>query len=490
MSCTGKQPGHAATIGVLSDNVLLEIFDFCQKDHDPSSRKLAGRQEAVWDWQILVHVCQMWRRVVFASPLRLNLRILCKHGTRVRKNLDIWPAFPIHIEYFYSRTIEGIDEDSVIAALEHPDHVRAVSHYQVTSLLLRKMITIMQEPFPALTHLFLSTHDSTDVPVLPSEFLGRSAPCLQTIKLVRIPFPALPALLLSTSDLVTLHLDEIPQNGYISPEAMVMALTALTRLEDLRLGFRSPASRPDQVRLPPTTRIVLPALTDFNFRGAREYLEDFVASIYTPRLHMIWTSFFNQIVDFEIPRLWQFVEHSEDFHRPMQCLLEFQAKNVTFCASPTTRILESKSFAAFTRCMNINILCKGIDWQVSHISQALNRISAVISNMLHLAIDSSSVSPEPEGMDDIEWLELLRPFSSIQTLFVSREFAGHVSRALENATSVMATTFLPALDMLCLEGQPVPPLHRFIASRRESANPVITVNTRMAFEKRLRSYVS
>jgi hypothetical protein len=96
VSCSGKRPRHATTISMLSDDVMLEIFDFCQKNY---VRYLWFREAIIWDWRILVHVCQRWRQVVFGSPLRLNLRILCTYGTPVRKHLDIWPNFPIHIEY-------------------------------------------------------------------------------------------------------------------------------------------------------------------------------------------------------------------------------------------------------------------------------------------------------------------------------------------------------------------------------------------------------
>jgi hypothetical protein len=76
--CPGSIPDHATTISLLSGDVLLEIFDFCQK-HRVS--RYAAIPEAVWDWHILVHVCQRWRQVVFASPLRLNLRILCTRNS-------------------------------------------------------------------------------------------------------------------------------------------------------------------------------------------------------------------------------------------------------------------------------------------------------------------------------------------------------------------------------------------------------------------------
>jgi hypothetical protein len=52
------------------------------------------------DWQILVHVCQKWRYVVFRSPLHLNLRIVCSPETPVREKLALWPPLPLIIEQY------------------------------------------------------------------------------------------------------------------------------------------------------------------------------------------------------------------------------------------------------------------------------------------------------------------------------------------------------------------------------------------------------
>ena len=92
-------------------------------------------------------------------------------------------------------------------------------------------------------------------------------------------------------------------------------------------------------------------------------------------------------------------------------------------------------------------------------------------------------------MDNIEWLQLLRPFSSVRTLFVSRDFAGHVSCSLDNITAVMATEVLPALKMLCLEGETPSSDHKFIAARSESGRPVLVVNTQREFQENLKMYL-
>ena len=58
--------------------------------------------------------------IQFASPRRLNLRLLCPRRIRVRELLGVWPAFPIAIWDSVDFTPE---DDSVIAAFEQHDRV-------------------------------------------------------------------------------------------------------------------------------------------------------------------------------------------------------------------------------------------------------------------------------------------------------------------------------------------------------------------------------
>ena len=67
---------HAPT---LPGDVLLEIFNF-----------YVVSSYSIDIWHTLVHVCQRWRRyVVFASPRRLDMKLLCTEGRSVTKMLDI-----------------------------------------------------------------------------------------------------------------------------------------------------------------------------------------------------------------------------------------------------------------------------------------------------------------------------------------------------------------------------------------------------------------
>src|SRR6266702_4521181 len=291
----GNSYGHAITIDVLPDNVLLDIFDSCRKDHDPDRS-----YTPVWRWHGLVHVCRRWRQIVFASPRRLDLQLLCTNGTPLRENLDLWPPIPIAVQYLYYKTFTPSDKDSLFAALEHPGRIRHVD-LSLTGLQLREVATVMQVPFLALTHLIIRWKDENP-PVLPSGFLGGSAPCLQYMHLEGILFPALPSLLSSTNDLVNLKLENIPKDGYISPEAMAACLATLARLKSLFIGFQLVTLHVDQISPPPVTplvtRTLLPALTSFEFLGDNEYLEGLVARIDSPRLNRIDIRYSRRLFDF------------------------------------------------------------------------------------------------------------------------------------------------------------------------------------------------
>src|SRR5216683_3915959 len=269
--------GWRVSINALPDDVLLEIFDFYMilpQIYYP------GRQ--VYEWHSLVHVCQRWRYVVFNSPRRLDLRLLCTNKTPVTNMLDIWPALPIIISTDSALSANGVP--NIISALQQHNRVCTIDIIDIPKSLLKEFAA-MQEPFPALTGLSLWSFDE-NAPVLPDSFLGGFAPRLQNLFLSRIPFPGLPTLLLSTHDLVTLHFWGIPPSGYISPGVIVTCVSALTRLQSLELTFRSPRSQADRASRhpPPLTRAILPALSDFHFKGDSEYLEDIVSRIDAPVL--------------------------------------------------------------------------------------------------------------------------------------------------------------------------------------------------------------
>ena len=290
------------TIDILPDVALLEIFDFYVDE------------EKIQAWHTLVHVCQKWRNVVFGSPRRLNLRLLCKAGTPVRETLDVWPPLPIVV---LDEGYEKWGVDNITAALERNDRICRLGLLGVPSSQLERILAAMQQPFPELTVLTVLAlqfwRSDKTMPAIPTSFLGGSAPQLRVLTLHSVPFPGLPNLLLSAVHLVHLGLLRIPHSGYISPKEMVACLSMLTELKTLIIEFEFLQSRPDRNQSPrPQTRALLPALTELQFYGTSEYVEDLVARIDTPLLDKLTISFFRQLV-FYAPQLTEFIRRTPKF---------------------------------------------------------------------------------------------------------------------------------------------------------------------------------
>jgi len=162
-------------IDPLPDDVFLEIFDLFLRD--PIEYPIKHMRK----WLSLAHVCQRWRRIIFASPHRLDLSLICSCGTPVRQNLVYWPPiFPLTIDYpGASRLFDPTpdDDDNMVNALTHADRIHRVSIHASYSR-LSKVATVMQEAFPALTYLDLRGDLGglpAPFPVLPEGFLGGSA---------------------------------------------------------------------------------------------------------------------------------------------------------------------------------------------------------------------------------------------------------------------------------------------------------------------------
>jgi hypothetical protein len=442
------------TIDMLPEDALLEIFDWQLSDNDFYNME---------GWQTLVHVCRKWRNVVFGSPHRLKLQLFCTGKKPVRKILDIWPPFPIIISGYY-RQITG--EDNIVAALEHNDRVRRIHLQEVSSSLWEAILAATQEPFPALTDMELHTSEKEPLTV-PDSFLGGSAPNLRYLRLSCVPFRGLPKLLPSATHLVTLHLLHIPHSGYISPEAMATALSVLTRLKECCLEFRSPRSCPDRGRRrpPPPTRSVLPALTEFIFAGVSEYLEDFVARIDAPLLDRLEITFFRQVI-FHTPRLTQFIGRTPNLMAHDEAHAVFSKFNAKFILPRTIRGL------------NLEIHCSESDWQLSMLAQICGSSLPLISSLEHLYIHENEVneSLQPCWQDDIEnvqWLELLHPFTTVKALYLSRDIAARIAPALGELVGARAAEVLPALQSLFLEelhpsGPVQEAIDKFVATRQLS----------------------
>jgi len=363
--------------------------------------------------------------------------------------------------------------DNIVVALKHSDRVCQIKLCWVDhGLQWDKVFAAMQVPFPELTDLWLVS-DGETLPAIPDSFLGGSAPRLRLFTLHGIPFPGLPNLLLSSDHLVNLFLTDIPHSGYISPEAMAALLSMLSSLRILYLTFRSPQSRPDLESrgLPPLKRSILPSLDRFHFRGATEYLEALVTRIDTPQLDRMFIAFYNQI-DFEIPRLAQFINDTPMLRASNEAHLQFRPGT----ASVELRCRKAKSGL---HVLQINISCIESDRQLSSIEQICNSSLPPISTVEDLYIEYFYPQPfwKNNAVENTLWLQLLLPFTAAQNLYIHKEFAPFIVTALQELVGVRITEVLPNLQNIFLNDlEPSGPLkdniEQFVAARRFSNHPI------------------
>src|SRR5712671_2419543 len=464
---------------MLPDDVLVGIFNF----YVNIDKRVSGAPRN--SWHALVHVCSRWRYLVFASPRRLNLRLEYGGCRPISRVLDAWPVLPVTLLSTLRFLPSGLSHpkseqwfDNSIAALEseHYNRIREIRIFYTTESRLERFAAAMQKPFPELTCLELSVFGGGLVPVLPDSFLGGSAPRLRDLWLSSIPLPSMPKLLLSANDLVTLCLDDIPDSGYISPDAMATALTVMTRLEYLRLKFLSPRSRPDPASrlLHPLTRFVLPALTRLMFKGVYEYLEDLLTRIDAPLLDYLDITFFMDL-DFDVPQLYRLIDHAEAFNAFDQAQVLILNRAIQLKLDPRAGKVDRRTQ------LRLQILCKELDYQLSSLAQVCSSSFPLASAVEDLRIyDHLLPSPLAVDMETGQWLEILDPFTALKNVRLTQELAAHVCSALQELSGERVTEVLPTLQGLFIDlpsSESLPEGIRkatktFVDARRRSGHPV------------------
>jgi hypothetical protein len=388
--------------------------------------------------------------------------------------LDIWPALPIVID-----ARDDADGD-VIDALEARDRIVGISLWGLTQSSLKKCLGMMQQLFPVLTSLNLSTEHGkvTYAHVNTDAFLGGlggSIPRLKRLSLYGIQFSALSTLLSSASELVDLHLTDFPVTGrgHISPEAMTICLSSLTRLRSLsiyfkrRPGFTYP-QHPPPSSLSPT---VFPALTDLSLGGPHEYLEDLLTRIDTPLLDHGQLDFYNA-PNFHHPQISQFIHRTGMFNLPSK--LEVYIRKGVYVKLSSSIGPEKRFDLGFTG-SDLSLYT-----EVKLTEHICTRYPPLLSHIEHLQLGGDEVEYRYYPLN-APWLELLQPFTAVKTLHLSGTLimpcVSLILGVLEEEED--ATEVLPALRTLVLEwaGKEVSEaaglVKPFIVARKHSERPVV-----------------
>ena len=421
-------------IGTLPDDVLLKIFKFFV---DSIYLDYTASEE----WRMLVHVCQRWRNLAFTFPRHLNLQLLCRPSERsVKKMLDIWPELPIYLHDLGRPSKEA--RDDVVAALRLNHRVCGIRLEMTSDSTWERLAPLMQQPFPALTHLCIHPYPPMRN-VISRSFLGGSASSLRDLLLVGVPFPALTDLLLSATNLVRLWHDSIPPSGYISPQGVVAGLAALIRLESLSLTFYPPQSLLGRaIRIPPPhTRTLLPALTCLRFHGVPEYLEDLVARIDAPLLESMEIELSHKEV-LEFPQLAKFVRRADKLSLVDRAEVSLESDRISVTLSQRLLVarVDPKTLILKPACHDLNV-------RLSELAQSCVSCLPTPSSFECLHIHDL-IHNSWQNVTDAQWLELLHPFNTVKDLRLSKTVAPHVAQALRGLPADQVMEVLPALEVV------------------------------------------
>jgi hypothetical protein len=210
--------------------------------------------------------------------------------------------------------------------------------------------------------------------------------------------------------------------------------------------------------------------------GLGEYLEDLVARVDAPLLVKLEITFFHQLI-FNTPQLARFISRTPKFMAHDEVHVFFHDWNVW------VRLPH-----AFDGALELGISCRQPDWQLSSLAQVCSSSfpQALVPMLKHLYIHCVLYAHSLDYSDNVrwlnvensQWLELLRPFTAVKSLYIAHSFVPCIAPALQELVGERVTEVLPALQSLFLE---VPPwalsdsqerFGQFVAARQLSSHPI------------------
>ena len=393
--------------------------------------------------------------------------------------LDHLPLLPLFIKYsshFLAPTIPQ-DELGIYHTLRLNSRIRHIE-LDLPLSMLQKVLVLMDEYFPILEHLSLSSSFSADSGHRPPLTLPKAfvAPNLRHLTLFGIGLPKRLRVLTSTIFLVTLTLSRI-QTSYFRPRLLVARLQSFPLLEELTISFSIPIPRPSTEREilgEKGAPITLPSLKILWFHGVGAFLESLVAQIRVPLLEQLYIRLFNQIA-LVLPHFFYLVNNTKVF-KLSKATVGFHRDEV--CVS----MFHGLRRIPFYLCVR----CKPLDWQIDCAAQICHALIPTLSGVEELSLPLVGYKEIPTEMrngaiDSATWHDLLRTFIGVKQLHIDDALLEEPSRALEvdgvgldpeflpNLQSIRATRnlFTSFIDARQVVGRPVAYLvnPRIIASR-------------------------
>jgi hypothetical protein len=205
-----------------------------------------------------------------------------------------------------------------------------------------------------------------------------------------------------------------------------------------------------------------------------------LSRIDTPLHVLVEILFFNQLL-FDTPFLRDLTNRAETYKASHRAVISFSSYEVSF-------VLFQEHGPAESKVLELGISCRPSDWQLSSLTQLIG--SSIGSSIPPLpALEHLNLFEDCGPLhwqDDIEnaqWLELLRPFTSVKHLVLPAQLVILVAPALGQLIGERVTEVLPALQTIFVQNLrfsgPSPwkkEIGRFVTARQISGSPV-TVHT-------------
>lgn len=214
-----------------------------------------------------------------------------------------------------------------------------------------------------------------------------------------------------------------------------------------------------------------------DFTGQREYVEHLISLIDTPLLDNL-DVFISESPVFDTPQLARFVDRTPKLKALREAKLFFDGSDIRGSISV---LLPWKTDR---RRLHLRVKCFEPDLSDMVQLCASSFLRSLIPTLKHLCIFDTGNSPL-YWLNDVEgsqWLDFLRPFTTVEDLYVSRAFSPHIVATLHRIIGEGMTEVLPSLQSLFFEKQISPgPVEEAIeqsvaALHRDHSSRAITVS--------------
>jgi hypothetical protein len=479
-------------IHILDDDSLLYIFRLSrlaildENEVDDNYSLCGAKWKLEWWWYKIVQVCRRWRYLVLDSAPYLQVSLVCARGTPVADMLAHYPPLPIIIDHFDEKyhDLNPEDEEGIKLALQHRDRVRCIRLMKPIPI-LQKIIIDLDGDFPNLEFLLIQDQRFhrpliKNIPNLnlPNAF---RAPRLRQLFLRKFATPIDSPPLSIMRNLDTLLLSSIPSSTYFHPNVLLQLLSTIIQLKTLWIGFSfddfSRGIERQLLRAPIMTRVKLPNLRWFGYRGSSAYLEALLPWVTIPLLEKFQVYFLNRMI-YSIPNLGKFMSTARN---PRINTVKF----IFFEDCLIVKAYPHKEGRLYNFTMELG--GRPIEWQVISAAQVFHALKTVCLAVEHLSLKyyRPNVSSEwNKEADRTRWREFFGLFGNAKTLSVDGELVEQVSRALQTSEGESSAELLPELQELSYSATALLNVFTpFIDARQKAGRPVTVV--RSVPEKRI-----